>query len=112
VIKGRTVVDYFNVALTVGHDRARLQLQGELDAAAAGELAALFDEACAGEPSLLLVDLSELSFCDSSGIHVLLVAAARCAESQIDMRIVGTRPNVRRVLELMGSAEVLRLAQD
>ena len=104
------MVDYFGVTLTLGHDRARLQLRGELDSAATDELSARVDEACATEPSLLLVDLSELSFCDSSGIRVLLLAAAQCARTDIDMRLVGTRSNVRRIFELTHTAHLLKFA--
>src|SRR5690348_7654337 len=77
--KVRRMIDSFSVALTLGHDRARVQLCGELDAAVADELSATFEQACAAEPSLLLVDLTDLSFCDSSGIRVLVRAAARSA---------------------------------
>src|SRR5690242_776403 len=108
--KAECMVDYFNAALTLGHDRARLQLRGELDAAAAPELSAKFDEACAAETTLLLVDLSELSFCDSSGVRVLVLAAARCARIGVDMRLVGTRSNVRRIFELTNTVELLNFA--
>ena len=106
------MVDYFSVTLTVGHDRARLRLRGELDIAGADELLARFHEACASEPSLLLIDLAELSFCDCSGIRVLLMAAEHCREKHIDIRLVGMRPNVRRTFELTHTAEVLHLGQD
>jgi anti-anti-sigma factor len=99
--------DYFSVALTLGRDRARLYLRGELDAAVADELAATFDEARAAEPSLLLVDLAELSFCDSSGIRVLLQAVAQCAREDIEIRIVDAHANVRRIFELTNAAELL-----
>ena len=101
------MVDYVSVVLTLGHDRARVRLRGELDAAVANELTAAFDEACAGEPSLLLVDLAELSYCDSSGIRVLLLAAALCASKGVEMRIVGAQWNVRRVFELTNTGRLL-----
>jgi anti-sigma B factor antagonist len=106
------MVDYFSVALTLGHDRARLQVCGELDSAVADGFSERFEEACAAEPSLLLVDLTELSFCDSSGIRALVLAAALCAKKDIEMRIVGVRPNVRRVFELTNTAELLNLSSD
>jgi anti-anti-sigma factor len=106
------MIDYFSVALTLGRDRARIQLCGELDAAVADKLSAAFEDACAAEPSLLLVDLADLSFCDSSGIRLLLLAAAESASKDIQMRIVGVQPNVRRVLELTHADELLPLSND
>jgi anti-sigma B factor antagonist len=105
------MVDYFSVTLTLGHDRARLRPRGELDAVTAQELSAAFDQACADEPSLLLVDLAELSYCDSSGLRALLLAAARCASKDIEMRIVGARSNVRRIFELTDTAGLLQSEQ-
>ena len=101
------MVDHFSVTLTIGHERARLQLRGELDLAAADELSAKLDEACAVAPSELIVDLAELSYCDSSGIHVLGKAAAWCESNGIDMRLTCVRENVRRVFELTNTAQLL-----
>jgi anti-anti-sigma factor len=105
------MVDYFSVTLTLGHDRARLKLRGELDALSAHELSASLDAACAAEPSLLLVDLAELEYCDSSGIRAVLMAATRCATKDIQLRLVGARPNVRRVFELTNTAALLQSEQ-
>jgi anti-sigma B factor antagonist len=106
------MVDNFRAALTLGHDRARLQLSGELDSAVTKEFSTRFEEAFATEPSLLLVDLTELSFCDSSGIRVLVMAATSCASKAIEMRIVGVQPNVRRVFELTDTDSLLPLSND
>jgi anti-anti-sigma factor len=104
------MVDYFSVTLTLGCDRARLQLCGELDTFATHELSAAFDEACAAGPTLLLVDLADLSYCDSSGIRVLVLAAARCESEDIEIRLVGAQRNVRRIFELTNTAELLDLS--
>src|SRR5215210_1728103 len=99
------MVEYFSVTLALRHDRARLQLRGELDMAATNELSARVDEACAAQPSLILFDISELTYCDSSGIRVLLETEARCTKDTIEMRVVGTQPNVRRVFEMTGTVQ-------
>jgi anti-sigma B factor antagonist len=106
------MVDYFGVTLTIGHERARLQLRGELDFAAARELSVKFDEARAAGPPLIIVDLAQLSYCDSSGIHVLVQAAAWCESNGIDMRLTCVRPYVRRVFELTDTADLLHLDTD
>ena len=105
------MVDYFSAALSLESGRARLRLRGELDTAVADELAATLDEACAAAPSLLLVDLADLSYCDSSGVRVLLLAAARCASKGIELHLVGARSNVRRIFELTNTAHLLHVAE-
>ncbi len=106
------MVDYFSVTLTIGHDRARLQLCGELDTLSAHELSASFNEACAAEPPLLVIDLAKLSYCDSSGIRALLSAAMQCESKGIEMRLVDAQANVRRIFELTNTAALLRSDQE
>jgi anti-anti-sigma factor len=110
--KAKRTVDHFSVVLTLTPDRAQLQLCGELDMAATDELTARLDEACAAGLPLLLIDIAQLSYCDSSGIHVFLRAAARCASTNTEMQIVGTRSNVRRIFELTDTVALLNLAND
>ncbi len=78
-------------------------LHGELDVASAGGLAdALVDVA----GSTLVVDLSDLTFIDSSGIGALVVARKRIlADGQ--GQLVLSRPGgiVRRALEIVGLRE-------
>jgi anti-anti-sigma factor len=50
----------------------RLTPRGELDLATAAILEHEFDAACASDATLIEVDLRQLSFLDSSGIHLLI----------------------------------------
>jgi anti-sigma B factor antagonist len=79
-----------------------VRLAGELDLEVAGDVAAAVEELLdAGFPEVV-VDLREVSFLDSSGVH-MLVAARRSAERR--RRAVSLIPgprNVQRVLELTG----------
>ena len=79
--KAKRMVDSFGVALTIGHDRARLRLRGELDIAAVDELAASFDEACAAGPSLLARRPRRTLVLRFVGHSRSLRAAARCASN-------------------------------
>ncbi len=82
-------------------DRSRLvHLFGELDASTADELRTVLEpmvDAC-GDIEL---DCAELTFMDSSGLHVLLSAAQALGA---DGRVIARNPNrtVRRVLTLSG----------
>ena len=62
--------DTFSVDLIQDGGSARLALTGELDLAAVPTLEAAIPNLAAGE--VLVVDLRDLTFIDSSGIHVLM----------------------------------------
>jgi anti-sigma B factor antagonist len=70
---------------------------------------ACFDKACADANTVIVFDLSELTYCDSSGIRALLQASARCAKDGPDMQVVGAHGLVRRVIDLTHTADALNL---
>jgi anti-anti-sigma factor len=78
-----------------------VRLGGELDLAGVTELAAQIDELLAREPQPLLLDLSDVSFCDSSGIAVLI----RLANHFGHIRVRAAAAGVRRVIEVLGLAQ-------
>jgi len=85
-----------------------LILDGELDLANAGKVDQELRRVEATDAGVILVDLAGLSFIDSTGIRVLITAAAR---SRHDSRLVIECPNalVLRVLRLAGVAPLLPL---
>jgi anti-sigma B factor antagonist len=102
----------FDVAVSLGADRARFHLRGELDMAAADRLTERFNDALHADGttrSVVVMDLLELTYCDSSGIRTLLKAAARCQRDGTRFRTVGAGASVRRVLEITDTVEALNL---
>jgi anti-anti-sigma factor len=85
-----------------------LSLDGELDLANADKVDQELRRVEAGDADVILVDLWDVSFIDSTGIRVLLTAAARCRH---DGRLVIERANplVLRVLHLAGVSRLLPL---
>jgi anti-sigma B factor antagonist len=75
-------------------------LHGELDIASADGLADAFVEVAG---PTVVVDLSDLTFMDSTGIGALVVARNRVVSKGLG-RVVVTRPTtiVRKALEIMG----------
>jgi anti-sigma B factor antagonist len=72
---------------------------GEIDLATAPELAGSLEAAPPGVRHVV-VDLTDVSFIDSSGINVLLTAERRLAEGGAGFRVVAPPGPVRRVFEL------------
>jgi anti-sigma B factor antagonist len=74
------------------------RLRGELDMATAGDLSELLKTAVERTDPLVL-DLSEVSFMDSSGLRALLEGAGLPKESG-PLVILDPSPQVRRVLDI------------
>jgi anti-anti-sigma factor len=73
------------------------RLKGELDMATAGDLSALLKTA-ADRLDPMVLDLSEVSFMDSSGLRALLEAAGLPTGAPVV--ILDPSPQVRRVLDI------------
>jgi len=82
---------------------AVVRVMGELDLAEVEPLQAEFDRLCANGLSKLTVDLSELDFVDSTGLHVLLRLGARCARQQLALQLVPGPPGVQRLFLITGT---------
>ena len=88
--------------LTMQAQAVRVRVSGEVDLSTAPELErALVQEICAAREVLL--DLSGVSFIDSSGLHAI-VTAARAAQSNGGALSLDSRlpDQARRVLEITG----------
>jgi anti-anti-sigma factor len=80
-----------------------LVLRGELDLNSAPLLSVTLRLICS-EPatSAVVLDLSRLTFMDSTGIHVLLLTKELCAEHGSQFAIVPGESQVSRVLQITG----------
>jgi anti-sigma B factor antagonist len=78
-----------------------LSLAGELDLYNAEEVRGALLDACAGEPSVLVVDLEEVRFIDSTALGVLIEAGARMADRS-GFRLAAPGLGTRRALEVSG----------
>lgn len=60
----------------------------------------------------LVIDMSRVEFCDSTGISVLLSAMKRFREKDGDLELVAPKPAVMKVLEVTGLNEVFTIHDD
>ena len=79
---------------------AVLALQGDADLHSANELHARLGAAIEDGAAMLVVDLSRVTFIDSMALGVLLEAMKRLRARGGVLRIVGPRPDVRRIFEI------------
>ena len=80
-----------------------IAVEGDLDLSVADRIEEELAKAERGEAEAIVLDLSELTFIDSTGIAVLIAAARRSAEDTNRLRIRRSHaPGVRRMLALTG----------
>jgi anti-sigma B factor antagonist len=79
-----------------------LQLHGQLDIDSGASLEAALARLLAGAESRIVVDLSGLAFCDSTGLSALLLAQQHCRDNGGFLRLAAPAPFLLRVLTVVG----------
>lgn len=92
-----------------GADPWQLGIRGEVDADNCDVVRAALIEAEPTAPKLV-VDLSELTFLDSSGISMFLQVKNELDASGRELQLTSPTESVRRVLEITGLLDLFGLA--
>ena len=95
-----------------GNGRLDASLSGELDLSTVAELESRLEEALRADPALLVVDLRDVTFLDSSGLRLLLRLDERQREREGRLVLVKGGRRVSRVFELTGADEHLSFVAD
>jgi anti-anti-sigma factor len=93
--------DTFEIQDVVSGGMHTLVLAGELDMATAPDLQVVVS-ACARRAARLTLDLSRLTFMDSTGLRLVLSAQQLCRETGAEFALVPGPKLVQRVFELTG----------
>ncbi len=86
-----------------------LRLSGELDLLSSPALEQELEHANGSDCDVILLDLRELEFMDSTGLHVLVKAHQRAQESGRSLVLTKGGDQVQRLLDLTGVAELIRI---
>ncbi|WP_028263350.1 STAS domain-containing protein [Atopobium fossor] len=89
-----------------------LMVSGEVDVSCADELRNALFAALESKPAQIIVDLSEVSYIDSTGIGVLVGVAHKAAEQNGILSVIHPQKNVARVLSLLGVDSELNVVLD
>lgn len=87
--------------------QVRMEVGGEVDADTSGRLQAAIDAALMLRPELLEVNLTDVTFLDSSGIRVLLIGYGQAVDQGSALLITDVQGSPRRVLEISGVLDTL-----
>lgn len=77
-------------------------VNGELDLYTAPKLRECLDELILGGTAVIIVDLEEVGFMDSSGLNVLVGSLKRLRVSGGELRLVCTKARLLKLFEITG----------
>jgi anti-sigma B factor antagonist len=104
-----SVQNQFRVEVRRDGEAAVVSVSGELDLASGPELETELDRLAGPETKLVVIDLRQLDFMDSTGLSIIVRAHQRMAGEGCEMGLVKGSQQVQRLLDLTGVAERLRL---
>jgi anti-sigma B factor antagonist len=79
-----------------------VSVAGEIDVLVRARLRAALADALGEKPSTVVLDLGQVTFMDSTGLHAVLDADAHARAEQIELVVIPGPPSVHRVFELCG----------
>lgn len=94
------------------HGRLDVGLSGEIDLSTVTELEERLKDSLDENPRLLVLDLREVTFLDSSGLRLLLRLDERQKDAGGRLVLVQGGRRVARVFELTGAGERLEMVAD
>jgi anti-anti-sigma factor len=92
--------------------RVEVALRGELDLSTVGKVQDALKRAEAARPPLIVLDLSHLSFLDSTGLRCVIGAAERAQEQRRRLVVVRGPEPVQRVFTITRLEERLEMVDD
>ena len=95
------------IATTPGSDRYVITVSGEVDLATSPELDVAIIAAIESDNSSVAIDLTDVSFMDSSGLGVIVRGLKRCREADKDLDLVITNERVLKVFGITGLDQVI-----
>ena len=108
--RGKVPVVELNVSSRFHDDHTIVTISGEIDLYTAprlhSELAAVLAD---GMPARVVIDMSGVDFCDSTGMNVLLSCLRRVRERGGELEIASPKPAVRKILQVTGLDSVFTL---
>jgi anti-anti-sigma factor len=102
----------FKVTTEQQQDVARVGARGDLDLATAATLCSHLTEAIQRPAGRIVLDLSEIVFCDSTGLRAILGVVREAQAHAVPLVImVPSGSQLAKLIELTGTAEFLPIAQ-
>jgi anti-anti-sigma factor len=100
-----------DVAVIAERTHVRVSPRGEIDLATCGLFEAQLDDLWTAGWEHIVVDLRDVAFMDSTGVHVLIAHHRRAAVTGGRFSIIDGTESVSRVLKITGMDQLLSYAE-
>ncbi|HEX5597930.1 MAG TPA: sigma-70 family RNA polymerase sigma factor, partial [Micromonosporaceae bacterium] len=100
-------VERLRTAVRRAGEQTIVEVNGGIDRETSDRLRRAVLDAVAGQPSEVVVDLSEVVSCDGSGIGVLIASRDAAQRAGVGLRLARATPGVQRSLALVGLSALL-----
>lgn len=101
--------DVFEIAERLDDETPVLSIRGEIDVSTAPELRDRLLDVAQNGHGTVVVDLSAVTFLDSTALGVLVSGLKRFRSAGGDLRLVVTGRSVAKVLEITGLVDVFKI---
>ncbi|HEX3514495.1 MAG TPA: STAS domain-containing protein [Trebonia sp.] len=85
--------------------KATVRVRGELDIATADQAYAYLRDVVDNQDGPVMMNLSELSFCDAAGLGVLARVAGHARRAGRSLKLIAARPSLLRIMRITGMDE-------
>lgn len=92
-------------ALRWAGSQAVITMPTEIDAANADQVRHALLSAARPEVPVLIIDMTETTFCDSAGVHAVITAYRQAAETGTQLRLAAT--TVQRIFTVIGADQLM-----
>ena len=97
-----------NVSLSISNGTLLAKVMGEIDHHTAKGIRDGIDSAlCAHSPEHLIIDLSEVTFMDSSGLGLVLGRYTKATEAGISFRVCGASQRIATMFDMAGLDRII-----
>tara|TARA_A200000113_G_scaffold163033_1_gene147621 strand:- start:2454 stop:2795 length:342 start_codon:yes stop_codon:yes gene_type:complete len=84
----------------------------KLDSTNAPELKSLFIYLNKSANNLIVLDMSQTKYCDSSGLSAILIANRLCKDTSGSFHLAGLQPDVLKLIQIAQLDKVLNLSEN
>ncbi|MFI5534012.1 STAS domain-containing protein [Kitasatospora sp. NPDC051853] len=88
-----------------------VHLAGEIDLDEGAALEDVLTRALVARPSRLVVDMTEVGYCDSAGLNALLKTRTAATAAGVDLLVAGVGDRITRLLWATGTTDVFTITE-
>ena len=89
-----------------------IDLKGEVNSFAEDALDAAFSQACATEPSAVLLNFQNVTYVNSTGIALIVALLARARKAHMQLIVAGLSDHYRHVFSITRLADFMTICDD